>query len=130
MKKRDAVDRIRQRVQIKLKLMEIDIYQLLEIIRVTARETVSEYIVSNDPTSDEVSESQAIKLKFGRKWLAHQCAIGALTWRRAGTNSRSQKIYSLKRLKELKALDEIKKMQSDNKTLKDILKRLAYEKDN
>ena len=127
---RDVANRIGCRAQIKLTLMEIDIHQLLEIIRVTARETVSEYIVSNDPTSDEVSESQAIKLKYGRKWLAHQCAIGALTWRRAGTNSRSQKIYSLKRLKELKALDEIKKMQRDNKSLKDILKQLAYEKDN
>lgn len=82
--------------------MEIDVWQLQNIIKAAAKEAVSEYAISKDPTVDEVTETQAIRLGFGRKWLAHQCAIGALTWKRAGVHRNSPKVYSLKRLRELK----------------------------
>lgn len=55
-----------------------------------------------DPVIDEITETQAIRLGFGRRWLAHQCATGALTWKRAGVHRNSPKVYSLKKLKELK----------------------------
>ena len=82
--------------------MELDIWQLHKIIKAAAKEAVSEYAISKDPTIDEVTETQAIRLGFGRKWLANQRAIGALTCRRAGVHKNSPKVYSLKKLKELK----------------------------
>lgn len=82
--------------------MDLDIWQLQNIIKAAAQEAVSEYAISKDPTIDEVTETQAIRLGFGRRWLAHQRAIGALTYRRAGVHKNSPKVYSLKRLRELK----------------------------
>lgn len=82
--------------------MDIDIWQLNNIIKAAAKEAVYEYVVSTDPTIDEVTETQAIKLGFGRKWIAHQCATGRLTWKRAGVHINSPKVYSLKKLRELK----------------------------
>ena len=75
--------------------MELDVWQLQKIIKAAAKEAVSEYAISKDPVIDEITETQAIRLGFGRRWLAHQCATGALTWN-------SPKVYSLKKLKELK----------------------------
>lgn len=72
------------------------------MIKAAAKEAVSEYVISTDPTVDEVTETQAIRLGFGRRWLAHQCAKGSLSWKRAGTHKNSPKVYSLKKLRELK----------------------------
>ena len=101
--------------------MELDVWQLQKIIKAAAKEAVSEYAISKDPVIDEITETQAsvsvissmtgsleitetqaIRLGFGRRWLAHQCATGALTWKRAGVHRNSPKVYSLKKLKELK----------------------------
>lgn len=82
--------------------MELNVLQLQNIIRVTAKEAVREYVASTDPAIDEITETQAIRLGFGRRWLAHQCAKGALSWKRAGVHRNSPKIYSLKKLRELK----------------------------
>ena len=76
--------------------MELDVWQLQKIIKAAAKEAVSEYAISMVPVIDE------IRLGFGRRWLAHQCATGALTWKRAGVHRNSPKVYSLKKLKELK----------------------------
>ena len=76
--------------------MELDVWQLQKIIKAAAKEAVSEYAISKDPVIDEITETQA------RRWLAHQCATGALTWKRAGVHRNSPKVYSLKKLKELK----------------------------
>lgn len=82
--------------------MELNVLQLQNIIRVTAKEAVREYVASTDPVIDEITETQAIRLGFGRRWLAHQCAKGTLSWKRAGVHRNSPKIYSLKKLRELK----------------------------
>ena len=82
--------------------MELDIWQLQKIIKAAAKEAVSEYAISKDPTIDEVTETQAIRLGFGRKWLVSQRALGKLTFKRAGVHKNSPKVYSLKKLKELK----------------------------
>ena len=96
------LDMKRQRVRICLYYMELDVWQLQKIIKAAAKEAVSEYAISKDPVIDEITETQAIRLGFGRRWLAHQCATGALTWKRAGVHRNSPKVYSLKKLKELK----------------------------
>lgn len=72
------------------------------MIKAAAKEAVSEYVISNDPTIDEITETQAIRLGFGRRWLAHQCARGSLSWKRAGVHRNSPKVYSLKKLRDLK----------------------------
>ena len=82
--------------------MEIEIWQLENIIRAAAKEAVEAFAIKKDPTIDEVSESQAQKLGFGRHWISNQCAIGALSWIRSGVHKNSPKIFSLKKLKELK----------------------------
>ena len=67
--------------------MEIDVWQLQNIIKAAAKEAVSEYAISKDPVIDEITETQAIRLGFGR---------------RTGVHRNSPKVYSLKKLKELK----------------------------
>jgi len=49
--------------------MEIDVWQLQNIIKAAAKEAVSEYAISKDPVIDEITETQAIRLGFGRRWL-------------------------------------------------------------
>ena len=60
--------------------MELDVWQLQKIIKAAAKEAVSEYAISKDPVIDEITETQAIRLGFGRRWLAHQCATGAVSY--------------------------------------------------
>ena len=49
--------------------MELDVWQLQKIIKAAAKEAVSEYAISKDPVIDEITETQAIRLGFGRRWL-------------------------------------------------------------
>ena len=81
--------------------MEVDLWQLKNIIRATAKEVVQEMMIQQNPTSDEITESQAYK-EFGEGWLDHQKMIGAVKWVRKGAHKNSPKIYSRKQLNELK----------------------------
>lgn len=102
--------------------MNIEIEQLLDIIKITAKTAVGEYISVSEPSRDEITETQAIKLGFGRKWIAHQCAIGALSFKRAGKTEKSPKIYSYRQLKELKEKETARKMKRRGVEFNDILK--------
>lgn len=82
--------------------MEIDIWQLNNIVKAVAKETVEQYMILQNPTSDEINERQAFR-EFGEAWIKHQRAIGALEAPiRKGVSKNSPKIYSRKRLTELK----------------------------
>lgn len=82
-------------------MMEVDIWQLKNIIRATAKEVVQEMIIQQNPSSDEITEKQAYR-EFGEGWLDHQKAIGAAKWIRKGIHKNSPKIYSRKQLNDLK----------------------------
>ena len=82
--------------------MELDIWQIQNIIRAAAKEAVREYAISKDPTIDEVTQTQAIRLGFGRRWLKNKEDSGLLKRLRAGKHPNSPIVYSLKRLRELK----------------------------
>lgn len=82
--------------------MELDLWQLQQIVKAAAKEAVTEFAIAQHPAIDEVTETQAIRLGFSRRWLAAQHALGKLTWQRAGTSKNSPKLYSLRKLKELK----------------------------
>jgi len=82
--------------------MELDVWQLQKIIRETAKETVKEMLAMQNPSKDEITERQAFR-EFGEGWVKHQRAIGVLEApKRKGVYPRSPKIYSRKRLSELK----------------------------
>ena len=81
--------------------MEIDAWQLKVIIRETAKEAVEEYIRRSNPTSDEITYSNACR-RYGEGWLDHQIAIGAAKWIRKGVYQNSPKIFSIKPLDDLK----------------------------
>ena len=49
--------------------MEIDVWQLQNIIKAAAKEAVSEYAISKDPVIDEITETQAIRLGKGLVYI-------------------------------------------------------------
>lgn len=82
--------------------MELDLWQLNNIVKAAAKEAVDQFRVLQNPTSDEINERQAFR-EFGEAWVKHQRAIGALEApKRKGISKNSPKIYSRKRLTELK----------------------------
>lgn len=81
--------------------MELDIWQLTTLVRSTAEEAVRQYRIAIDPSSDEITQREAARI-YGVGWLKSQCARGMITWSRAGTAPNSKKIFSRKRLEELK----------------------------
>lgn len=81
--------------------MEIELWQLNNIVKAAAKEAVDEYRYMENPTLDEITEKKAYK-EFGEGWLDHQKSIGTVKWRRKGVHKNSPKIYSRKQLSELK----------------------------
>lgn len=82
--------------------MELDLWQLNNLVKAAAKEAVEQFRILQNPTSDEINESQAFR-EFGEAWVKHQRAIGALEAPiRKGGSKNSPKIYSRKRLTELK----------------------------
>lgn len=81
--------------------MEIELWQLNNIVKAAAKEAVAEYRYTEDPTSDEITESEAYK-RFGEGWLDHQKVIGTVTFKRKGVHKNSPKMYSIRQLSELK----------------------------
>lgn len=81
--------------------MEIEIWELNNIIKAAAKAAVEEFRITQNPTSDEISEAQAFK-SYGTGWLKHQTTIGAAKWKRKGAYKNSPKIYSRSQLNELK----------------------------
>lgn len=82
--------------------MELDLWQLNNIVKAAAKEAVDQFRVLQNPTCDEINERQAFR-EFGEAWVKHQRAIGALEAPiRKGVSKNSPKIYSRKRLTELK----------------------------
>lgn len=81
--------------------MEIELWQLNNIVKAAAKEAVDEYRYMENPTSDEISEKKAYE-EFGEGWVDHQKAIGAAKWKRKGVHKNSPKLYSRRQLRELK----------------------------
>lgn len=81
--------------------LELELWQLSNIMKATAREAVEEYRRMIDPSSDEITERKAQEL-YGRGWLDEQKALGRVTWIRAGKHKNSRKIYSISQLNSLK----------------------------
>ena len=82
--------------------MEIELWQLNNIIKAAAKEAVEQYVLSLNPSSDEITERQAYR-EFGEGWVKNQLAVGLLDKPvRKGTHKNSPKVYSRSKLKELK----------------------------
>lgn len=82
--------------------MEIELWELKNIIKAAAEEAVKRYAVRMNPTGDEITERQAFR-EFGEGWVKHQLATGLLERpKRKGTAKNSPKVYSRMRLAELK----------------------------
>lgn len=81
--------------------MEIELWQLKNIIKAAAEEAVKKYIISQDPTKDEMSERQAYR-EFGEGWVQSLVATGQVKPLRKGKCANSRKIYSRSVLSELK----------------------------
>lgn len=81
--------------------MELELWQLKNIIKAAAEEAVKKYIISQDPTKDEMSERQAYR-EFGEGWVQSLVASGQVKPVRKGKCANSRKIYSRAELSELK----------------------------
>lgn len=81
--------------------MEIELWQLQNIIKVTSKEAVEQFIIHQNPTLDEINERKAFD-EFGRGWVIAQVASGLVTPMRRGKHKNSPKIYSRSQLKSLK----------------------------
>ena len=81
--------------------MEIELWQLKNIIKAAAEEAVKKYIISQDPKKDEMSERQAYR-EFGEGWVQNLVATGQIKPLRKGKCVNSRKIYSRSALSELK----------------------------
>lgn len=81
--------------------MELELWQLKNIIKAAAEEAVKKYIISQDPTKDEISERQAYR-EFGEGWVQSLVASGQIKPVRKGECKNSRKIYSRSVLNELK----------------------------
>ena len=81
--------------------MEIELWQLQNIIEAAVKQAVSEMITKIHPTDDEINERQAFR-EFGRGWVMNQAALGLIKPIRKGTAKNSPKIYSRSSLIQLK----------------------------
>jgi hypothetical protein len=81
--------------------MEIELWELKNIVKAAAEEAVKKYILSQEPTKDEMTERQA-KKEFGEGWIDNQVALGLVKPIRKGIYKNSKKIYSRSALMELK----------------------------
>lgn len=81
--------------------MELELWQLKNIIKAAAEEAVKKYIISQNPKEDEISERQA-KKEFGDGFVNNAVATGQIKPLRAGIHKNSRKVYSRAALKELK----------------------------
>ena len=81
--------------------MEIELWELTNIVKAAAEEAVKKYILSQEPTKDEMTERQA-KKEFGDGWVDSQVALGLVKPIRKGIHKNSKKIYSRSALMELK----------------------------
>lgn len=82
--------------------MELELWQLNNIIKAAAKEAVRQFQIQQNPESDEIKEREAFR-EFGRGWVLHQLAIGAIQPpKRAGNKPNSPKIYSRSELWSLK----------------------------
>ena len=82
--------------------MEISLWQLNNIVKAAAREAVEQYIISQNPSSDEITARQAFK-EFGEGWVKHQESVGLLEKpTRKGVHKNSPLVYSRSKLRELK----------------------------
>lgn len=81
--------------------MELELWQLKNIIQAAADEAVKRYIAKTNPTEDEISERQAYK-EFGAGWVQNQVACGVVKPYRKGEGKNSKKLYSRSVLSGLK----------------------------
>lgn len=81
--------------------MEIELWELRNIVNAAAEEAVKKYILSQEPTKDEMTERQA-KKEFGEGWIDNQVALGLVKPIRKGIYKNSKKIFSRSVLIELK----------------------------
>lgn len=81
--------------------MEIELWQLKNIIKAAAQEAVREYVLSQEPTKDEMTERQAYR-EFGAGWVSSQVALGLVKPIRRGTSKNSPKVYLRSELMNLK----------------------------
>lgn len=81
--------------------MELELWQLKNIIQAAAEEAVRKYIAKTNPTDDEISERQAYR-EFGEGWVQSQVACGTIKPLRKGTSKNSKKVYSRSILFDLK----------------------------
>lgn len=73
--------------------MELELWQLKNIIQAAADEAVRKYIAQTNPTDDEISGRQAYR-EFGEGWVKSQVACGTVKPLRRGTSKNSKKVYS------------------------------------
>lgn len=82
--------------------MDIELWQLKNIIEAAAKRAVEQFILHQDPTKDEINERTAFK-EYGRGNVLHWLSIGLLEPpKRQGKSKNSPKIYSRSKLNDLK----------------------------
>ena len=81
--------------------MEIELWQLQNIIEAAAKKAVAEVMNRIHPGGDEINWRQACDI-FGRGWLENAESLGLVKPIRAGKSKNSPKIYSRTLLMELK----------------------------
>ena len=81
--------------------MEIELWELKNIVQAAAEAAVKKYIATQNPTEDEISERQAYR-EFGEGWVMSQVSLGTIKPYRKGTSRNSKKLYSRAALSELK----------------------------
>ena len=81
--------------------MEIELWELKNIITAAAEEAVKKYILQQQPSKDEMTERQAFR-EFGEGWVNNQVALGLVKPFRKGTAKNSPKIYLRSVLHDLK----------------------------
>lgn len=81
--------------------MELELWQLQNIIEAAAKKAVAEMMARMNPSEDEINERQAYR-EFGRGWVMNQLALGLVKPVRRGTAKNSPKIYSRSCLMKLK----------------------------
>ena len=81
--------------------MDIELWQLKNIIEATAKKAVAQVMLHLDPASDEMSARQAHE-EFGKKFVDELEEAGLIKPRRKSVYKNSKKIYSRQELTEHK----------------------------
>lgn len=81
--------------------MEIELWELKNIVKAAAEEAVKQYVLSQNRSSDELTERQAYR-EFGEGWVNSQVALGLVKPTRKGVAKNSPKIYLRSVLSDLK----------------------------